>query len=285
MGAIPTLSRVDAGALELVRSFGVEVVSSGDLVQRFLCRWDEAQVASHRHALAAIDAAKDAAFARIGEAHRRSEEPLETEVQAFLVQRFDEAGLTTDHPPIVAVNGHAGDPHYAPSAATPTPIRRGDTVLIDLWAKGTGPRDVFADITWVGFCGDRPPARLEEIFRGHRRGARPGALGPGAGPPDGPDPARLRGGPGGAQPHRREGIRGAVRPPDRPLHRDPRPRRRRQPGRPGDPRRPAAGDRARLLHRAGHLPAGGGAGGAAARSTCSWRRTGRPSSAPSSASW
>lgn len=164
MGAIPSLSRVDAGALELVRSFGVEVVSSGDLVQRFLCRWDEAQLASHRHALAAIDAAKDAAFARIGEAHRQGQEPLETEIQQFLVQRFAEAGLTTDHPPIVAVNGHAADPHYEPSERTPTPIRRGDTVLIDLWAKGTGPRDVFADITWVGYCGDRPPDRLQEIF-------------------------------------------------------------------------------------------------------------------------
>ncbi|HET8539903.1 MAG TPA: Xaa-Pro peptidase family protein [Anaeromyxobacter sp.] len=164
-GAIPTLSRVDAGTLELVRSFGVEVVSSADLVQRFLCRLDAAQVESHRRALAAIDAAKDAAFARVGEAHRRGEAPLETELQAFLMERFAEAALETDHPPIVAVNGHAADPHYAPSAETPTPIRPGDLVLIDLWARGKGPRDVYADITWVGFCGERPPERLERIFR------------------------------------------------------------------------------------------------------------------------
>jgi len=164
-GAIPALSRVDGGTLEFVRSFGVEVVSSADLVQRFLCRLDAAQVESHRRALAAIDAAKDAAFARIGEAHRRGETPLETGIQSFLMDRFREAGLETDHPPIVAVNGHAGDPHYAPSAETPTPIRKGDLVLIDLWARGTGPRDVYADITWVGFCGDRPPEKLERIFR------------------------------------------------------------------------------------------------------------------------
>jgi len=164
-GAIPTLSRVDAGTLELVRSFGVEVVSSADLVQRFFCRLDAGQVESHRRALAAIDAAKDAAFLRIGDALRRGETLLETDVQAFLMERFAAADLETDHAPIVAVNGHAGDPHYSPSPATPTPIRRGDLVLIDLWARGKGPRDVYADITWVGYCGDRPPERLEKIFR------------------------------------------------------------------------------------------------------------------------
>src|SRR5512138_3757951 len=163
-GTIPTLSRVDAGTLELVRSFGVEVVSSADLVQRFFCRLDAAQVESHRRALAAIDAAKDAAFERIGAAHRRGEAPLETDIQSFLMDRFREASLETDHAPIVAVNGHAGDPHYSPSAATPTPIRRGDLVLIDLWARGTGPRDVYADITWVGVCGDAPAPRLDRIF-------------------------------------------------------------------------------------------------------------------------
>jgi Xaa-Pro aminopeptidase len=164
-GAIPYLSRVDAGTLELVRRSGVEVVSSGELVQRFLCRWDDAQVESHRRAAEAIDAAKDAAFARIGEALRRGETLLETDVQRFLMDRFREADLETDHAPIVAVNGHAGDPHYEPSERTPTPIRKDDLVLIDLWARGRGPRDVYADITWVAYCGDRPPPKLETIFR------------------------------------------------------------------------------------------------------------------------
>jgi Xaa-Pro aminopeptidase len=165
MAAIPYLSRVDAGTLELVRSYGLEVVSSAELVQRFLCRWSPRQLASHVRALRAIDEAKDAAFAHVGEAHRRGEEPSETQVQAFLMKRFADAGLVTDHPPIVAVNGHAGDPHYEPSEKTPTPVRKGDLLLIDLWAKGKDPGDVYADITWVGFCGERPPKKLEEIFR------------------------------------------------------------------------------------------------------------------------
>jgi Xaa-Pro aminopeptidase len=163
--AIPALSRVDAGTLEVVRGLGATVVSSAELVQHFLCRWTEAQVASHRSALAAIDAAKDAAFARIGERLRAGDGPTETEIQRFLTDRFEEAGLKCDHAPIVAVNGHAGDPHYEPTEATATRIARGDLVLIDLWARHRGPDDVYADITWVGFCGDRPSPRLERIFR------------------------------------------------------------------------------------------------------------------------
>jgi Xaa-Pro aminopeptidase len=122
-------------------------------------------VASHVRALRAIDDAKDAAFEQIGVALRRGAEPTEVSIQRFLLARFAEARLETDHPPIVAVNGHAADPHYVPSERTPTPIRPGDAVLIDLWARQQGPDDVYADITWVGFCGERPPARLEEIFR------------------------------------------------------------------------------------------------------------------------
>jgi len=163
--AIPYLSRVDAGTLEVVRGLGAEVVSSAALVQRFLCRWSPHQLASHVRALRAIDEAKDAAFEQIGLALRRGGEPTELSIQKFLMDRFAEARLETDHAPIVAVNGHAGDPHYEPSPRTPTPIRRGDLVLIDLWARHTGPDDVYADITWVAFCGDEPGAKLEEIFR------------------------------------------------------------------------------------------------------------------------
>jgi Xaa-Pro aminopeptidase len=116
-------------------------------------------------ALRSIDDAKDAAFAYVADQHRRDLEPTETQVQDFLMRRFAGAGLVTDHPPIVAVNGHAGDPHYEPEARTASPIRQGDLLLIDLWAKGKDPDDVYADITWVAFCGERPPKKLEEIFR------------------------------------------------------------------------------------------------------------------------
>ena len=163
--AIPALSRVDAGTLEVIRGLGATVVSSAELVQHFLCRWSESQVESHRRAIKVIDEAKDAAFARIGEQLRAGTGPTETGIQRFLTDRFHEAGLEYDHAPIVAVNGHAGDPHYEPSDATPTPIRKGDLVLIDLWARPTGPDDVYADITWMGFCGDRPAAKMEQIFR------------------------------------------------------------------------------------------------------------------------
>jgi Xaa-Pro aminopeptidase len=142
---------------------GVEVVPSAELVQRFLCRWDAAQVESHVRALRGIDDAKDAAFARVSDALRRGETLLETDVLRFLMDRFAEADLETDHPPIVAVNGHAADPHYETSDRTPTPIRKGDLLLIDLWARGKGPRDVYADITWVASCGE-PSPRLREVF-------------------------------------------------------------------------------------------------------------------------
>jgi Xaa-Pro aminopeptidase len=162
---IPYLSRVDAGTIELVRELGVEVTSSAELVQRFLCRLTPHQLASHVRALRAIDDAKDAAFDQIGVALRRGVEVTETQIQKFLLDEFARAKLECDHAPIVAVNAHAGDPHYEPSEATRTPITKGDLVLIDLWARGKDPGDAYADITWVGFCGDRPPAKAEEIFR------------------------------------------------------------------------------------------------------------------------
>jgi Xaa-Pro dipeptidase len=164
MAAIPYLSRVDAGTIELVRSLGVEVTSSGDLVQRFLCRWTPAQVESHVRALTAIDLAKDAAFDLIATELRAGRRIFETDVQRFLMERFAAAGCITDHPPIVAVNGHAGDPHYVPSERTPTQIRKGDLVLIDLWAKEDAATAAYADITWVAFCGDKPAPKMEEIF-------------------------------------------------------------------------------------------------------------------------
>jgi Xaa-Pro aminopeptidase len=170
MAAIPYMSRVDAGTLELVRSLGAEVVPSGDLVQQFLCRYTPEQIDTHVRAMQVIETAKDGAFDLIGAELRAGREIKETDVQRFLLQRFEEAGVSAGHAPIVAVNGHAGDPHYVPSEQTPTPIRAGDTVLIDLWAVESGPGAVYADITWMAYCGPRPPEKVSSVFRAAAEG-------------------------------------------------------------------------------------------------------------------
>jgi Xaa-Pro aminopeptidase len=164
LGAIPYLSRVDAGTVELLRSFGVEIASSAELVQDFLCRLTTAQIESHRRAALAIDRAKDDAFQLIRDRIRAGRPALETEVQAFLMERFRRDGLTTDHPPIVAVDAHAGDPHYVTRAEVARPCAEGSLVLIDLWAKEDAASAVFADITWMGYAGARVPEHIATVF-------------------------------------------------------------------------------------------------------------------------
>jgi Xaa-Pro aminopeptidase len=164
LGAIPYLSRVDAGTVELVRSFGVEVVSSADLVQHFLCRLDARQIESHARAALVLDRVKDEAFRAIGERIRAGRPALETEVQGWISEMFAKAGLVTDHPAIVAVDAHAGDPHYVPRADVAKPCAEGSLVLLDLWGKENDASAVFADITWCGFAGSSVPPRIAEVF-------------------------------------------------------------------------------------------------------------------------
>jgi len=163
--ANPYVSRVDGGTVELVRSCGVEVVSSGDLVQLFEACWDEEQWAMHREAAVHTRAAFDVAFAFIANTVRRKVSVRETEVQQCILNHFAAHRLVTDHPPICAVGPHSGDPHYAPGPASDAAIHAGDFVLIDLWAKLDRPRAVYSDLTWTGFVGAEVPARYEEIFQ------------------------------------------------------------------------------------------------------------------------
>ncbi len=161
--AIPYIARVDAGTIELVRECGVDVVSSGDLVGRFEAAWGPEAVATHRAASNALYRVKDRAFALVAAELSAGRALSEIDVQRAMVRWFGEAGLITDSPPIVSVNAHAGDPHYAPTAETSVPIRRGDLLLLDLWGKLDQPGSVYADITWTGVYGD-PPAEVARVF-------------------------------------------------------------------------------------------------------------------------
>jgi Xaa-Pro aminopeptidase len=172
--AIPYVSLVDAGTIELVRSFGVEVVTSADLVQEFEARWTEEQFELHVEAGRLVDEARREAFAFLGERLRRGEAVNEFEVQQFIRRQFSESDLITDHGPIVAVNANASDPHYEPSREKNSHIQPGDVVLIDMWAKRKHPNAVYYDITWTGFCGQTIPQQVERVFevvRGARKRA------------------------------------------------------------------------------------------------------------------
>ncbi len=172
---IPYVGLVDAGTVELVRSFGQEVVSSGDLVARFEATWTEEQVRSHFAARDPIDAITAAAFQEIGRRVRNGG-AHEHQIQQWIAEAFAREQLTPgDDLPIVAVNQNAGNPHYEPRADRSAPIREGDLVLLDIWAKQLQPDAVFYDITWMGFVGKTPSDRHQEIFR-IVRGARDAAI-------------------------------------------------------------------------------------------------------------
>ena len=170
MNAVPYVSRVDAGTMELVRSFGVEVVSSGDLIQLFEARWTDRQLESHQYAASALRRIVDEAFGHVGEILSKGLNLTEYGLQQFILSRIREAGMITSSPPIAAVNAHSADPHYAPPAAGSATITRDDLVLIDLWAKQPAAGSVYADITWTAYAGSTVPEKHRTVFSIVRQG-------------------------------------------------------------------------------------------------------------------
>jgi len=161
-GDNPYVGLVDAGTVELVRSLGVEVVSSGEVAQS-LEVWTPAQLAAHLQAAEAVMGAKDRAFGFLGERLSLGREVHEIEVQAVIESYFHERGLVYDHPPDVSFGAHAGDPHYVPRRGADGVLAAGQVVLIDLWAKLDEEDAPYADATWMGVCGE-PSAELTRAF-------------------------------------------------------------------------------------------------------------------------
>jgi Xaa-Pro aminopeptidase len=162
--ANPYVSRVDAGTIELVKSFGVEIVPSGDLIQMFEACWDDQQWAMHWEAAQHTCSAYDAVWTFIAERVRGGGAVHEMEVQECILDHFRAHGCVTDHPPIVGVGPHSGDPHYEPRPGDAGLIRAGDFVLVDLWAKLDKPRAVYSDLTRVAFVGQDVPPKHVNVF-------------------------------------------------------------------------------------------------------------------------
>jgi Xaa-Pro aminopeptidase len=162
--AIPYIARVDAGTVERIRSYGVEVVSSGDLVQRFSAVWRDAEIASHVEASEKLYRVKDRAFEAIASRTRDRVATTEYDIQQLMVKWFAEERLITDSEPMVSAMENAGNPHYLPTASKSRVINADELVLLDLWGKVDRKGTVFADITWVGFTGRHVPERYARAF-------------------------------------------------------------------------------------------------------------------------
>ena len=162
VGQLPRISRVDAGTVELVRSLGVDVVSSADTVQYAAQRWTSDQLSSHETAADALGVIVMQAFDHIGDNLARG--VTELEVAEFINARFVDEGLEVTDGPVVAVNEHSSDPHFEPTPDSTSEIQQGDWVLIDLWSRLPGPDSMFADITWTAFVGGAAPERHQSVF-------------------------------------------------------------------------------------------------------------------------
>jgi Xaa-Pro dipeptidase len=163
--AIPYVSIVDGGTIELVRSFGVEVVSSADLVGRFEAHLSMTDWESHKEAGAVMQHVKDETFREIARRIRRGENPREVEIQRFMHDMLRENEMHWEDGPIVAINGHAADPHFEPTEENSVAMKEGDLLLLDLWAKKARPGSIYYDITWMAYIGTEVPEHLENIFK------------------------------------------------------------------------------------------------------------------------
>ena len=167
--AIPYVSRVDAGTVELVQSCGPEVLSSADLIQHFEAVLDKQQLDLHRKSSEQITSIVMEAYRFAATEISNKGHVFEYPVQQCILGRLDEEGLVTDSPPIVAVNQNSANPHYQPDSEVSKKITRGDFLLIDLWAKSTSESSVYADITWNAFFGQTPSEQMLEVFDVVRR--------------------------------------------------------------------------------------------------------------------
>jgi Xaa-Pro dipeptidase len=162
--AIPYVAMVDAGTVELVRSTGVKVVSSADLVQKYEACWSQAQLESHLAAGAVIDLVVRRAFELAANNVREKKTFTEYDLKQWILKEFESAGISVDQGPDIAVGPHASDPHYGPTPETASPIREGDLLLLDVWGKLKAAGSVYYDITWVGYLGAKVPEKMAKIF-------------------------------------------------------------------------------------------------------------------------
>jgi len=161
---IPYVAMVDAGTVELVRGAGARVVSSADLVQKYEACWSLEQKESHFSAGVIIDRIIGGAFGHAAKCVREKKPLTEYDLKQWILKEFEASGIWAEEGPDIAVNAHASDPHYGPTAASAARIQEGDLLLLDVWGKKKTPGSVYYDVTWMGYMGAKVPEKYAKVF-------------------------------------------------------------------------------------------------------------------------
>lgn len=164
LNAIPYCSRVDAGTIEYLSSFGVELHSSANLITLLDAIWSREQYEENKSVAKNLHLICQDAFKLIGDSVKSGSQITEWGVQEYILKRFKENGMWTDHDPNCSVNENSANPHYTPSPESSKQIKKGDFVLIDLWAKTEREESVWSDITWVAHADTSVPEKYSNVF-------------------------------------------------------------------------------------------------------------------------
>lgn len=162
--ALPYVAKVDAGTVELVRSFHVDVVSSANLLQQFTSVWTKEKLKSHLEAAKVLCEIVEQVWSLIQHHLKEGKAISEYDVQKFMLEQFSVNHCVSQDPPICAVNANSANPHYEPTQTRSSPIRPGDLILIDLWCKKNTEGAAYADITRVAVAADKPNPEQKEVF-------------------------------------------------------------------------------------------------------------------------
>lgn len=162
--AIPYLSKVDAGTVDLIRSFQIDVVSSASFLQYYTCVLDEEQFKMHLEACDFLDRTAAAAWEKISNALCNGTKINEYQVRQFIADQMAAHGFITEGLPICAVNAHSADPHFEPKKENSSEIKKGDFILIDLWCKKKHAKAVYGDITRVAVADNKATPKQNEIY-------------------------------------------------------------------------------------------------------------------------
>jgi len=162
--AVPYISKVDAGTMDLVKSFGVQVISSAPFLQEYSSVIDDKQIYSLKEAAEVIEMALEKAWSAIRQALKEEQVITDCDVQKIILEVFERHDCIANAPPHCAINADSADPHFTPNPKKPVKIKLGDFVLIDLWCKKKAPGAIYADVTRVGIAAKKPTPKQEEIF-------------------------------------------------------------------------------------------------------------------------